>query len=231
MRRLVSIVALLVGICFLTACSNTQDEISVADKYKTIVQEYLDKGDVETAKKALEEGIGLTNDDSLKAMLEDVVLKEKKVEEESVETEKVAPEASESQTITDNNTQQNTSVAPAVEGLYYPVEGSEGIVVITDYSNSSIEFAICAIGTEQSAGVMGKKEIQNGVCNFEYKDTQGNTGKGKITLGNNKLSLELSTTQWFGNYGIDAAKGEYEREEDVPIDLIIYEYCDGGIIY
>ncbi len=83
MRRLVSIVALLVGICFLTACGNTQDEISVVDKYKTIVQEYLDKGDVETAKKALEEGIGLTNDDSLKAMLEDVVSKGKKVEEES----------------------------------------------------------------------------------------------------------------------------------------------------
>ncbi len=60
----------------ISACGGDKPNLSVVEQYKKIVQEYIDKGDIETAKKALAEGVTLTNDEDLKNMLEEMNSKE-----------------------------------------------------------------------------------------------------------------------------------------------------------
>lgn len=74
MRKIISLMFVVILSMTITACtSNTgsTNESSV-EKYKAIVQEYIDKGDIETAKKALQEGVSLTGDESLKKMLDEI---------------------------------------------------------------------------------------------------------------------------------------------------------------
>ena len=53
----------------LAACTGNTTDTSTVDSYKAAAQKFIDAGDTESAKKALEEGIALTQDESLKDML------------------------------------------------------------------------------------------------------------------------------------------------------------------
>ena len=91
MKRIVALImAVVISIC-ITACnSDTDKSKSTVEQYKNVAQEYIDKGDIETAKKALEEGIALTNDEGLKKMLEEISTVDE-VKEESADVS--SPEA------------------------------------------------------------------------------------------------------------------------------------------
>ncbi len=69
MKRILVFAMVLLLTATMCACGNKDNDTSVVDNYKKVVQEYIDKGDMETAKKALEEGIALTGDEDLKSLL------------------------------------------------------------------------------------------------------------------------------------------------------------------
>ena len=72
MKRIVALIMAVVISVFITACNSNNKKQSAAEQYRNVAQQYIDKGDMETAKKALEEGIAITNDEGLKKMLEEI---------------------------------------------------------------------------------------------------------------------------------------------------------------
>jgi len=72
---------LAISLCFVilfsfAACSDDSGSNDVVAAYKQAAQKFIDAGDTQSAIKALEEGISATQDDSLKAMLDSISLKE-----------------------------------------------------------------------------------------------------------------------------------------------------------
>ena len=114
MKRIFLFVLVVVLVCGSSACgSKTDNKKSAVEQYKSVAQEYIDKGDTKTAKKALEEGIALTNDEGLKKMLEEINAVDEVKEEtssveepkaESVQAETTQPEATPSETVQESPT-------------------------------------------------------------------------------------------------------------------------------
>lgn len=94
-------------------------------------------------------------------------------------------------------------------------------VTVSEYDGTNIAFEIISIGHNGNriAGAYIRDTISGGVCDFEFSDSWGNTGKGTLKiLDNGNLSLSFYDVDFIGRWSVSLAEGEYRRTGDVRAD-------------
>ena len=84
-----------------------------------------------------------------------------------------------------------------------------------------------APATQSAVAVIDNGALTDGACNFEFTDSFGNSGKGKLVFSENGLILNYSDITFEGNFGVTEMGGVYTRTGDVPGNLdAYYEWAD-----
>lgn len=151
MKKLKCLLPFLLILCLLCACSGGKENSSLIDSYRTAAQNYIDAGDPDSAKAALEEGIERTGDASLQEML--TKLLEGTLTQATTEESTTEEPPTEEPTTEPTTTQ--TTAAPAPENLLYGLTWDNTDSDFIEYLNSHRIF------DDENSTIAGQATIEN----------------------------------------------------------------------
>lgn len=180
MKKFLSLLLSLVLAFSFVSCSDDGGDTGLADAYKQSAQKFIDSGDIESAKKALEEGISATQDEGLKAMLEEL-----------------NPEEAAAQDSAEQSAAASTPSAPAKPdyskyvGMWVCDAASMDVTSSNaDSLDLSIFIALENTHVNNIELSLLVSNIANNTATLAYKDSWGSSGTAIITFKDNAILFE-----------------------------------------